>query len=167
MNTSMSMADAAVTIKSLPRRYGEIINGISGDDDWNRLVRVADAADRSALGWTAHTTALLTALGTMVAQIPLQAKPTLDTESLNPPSTQARLGTIADVLAELKSASARASEAIAARSHDDVDRECTLNGKAMRAYDAINSVVKQCVAQLAIATDALSAAGGHSSTAED
>jgi hypothetical protein len=163
MNTSMSMADAAVTIKSLPRRFGEIINGIAGDDDWNRLVRVPDAADRSALGWTAHTSALLTALGTMVAQIPLQAKPVLDTATLNPPSTQARLGTIAEVLAELKSASTRAAVAIDARSHDDVDRECTVNGETMRAYDAINAVVKTCVAQLGDATNALAASGASQS----
>ena len=167
MNTSMSMADAAVTIKSLPRRYGEIINGIAGDDDWNRMVRVPDAADRSAIGWTAHTSALLTALGTMVAQIPLQAKPILDTTTLNPPSTQARLGTIAEVLAELKSASARAAVAIDARSHDDVDRECTLNGEAMRAYDAINTVVKQCVAQLTDAKEALAAAGASGTLTDD
>ena len=153
------MADAVVTIKSLPRRFGEIINGLAGDDDWNRLVRVPDAADRSAIGWTAHTSALLTALGTMVAQIPLQAKPVLDTTTLNPPRTQARLGTIAETLAELKSASARAAEAIGARSHDDVDRECTLNGESMRAYDAITLVVKTCVAQLTDAGDALATAG--------
>ena len=163
----MSMADAAVTVKSLPRRYGEIVSGISGDDDWNRLVRVPDSADRSALGWTAHTTALLTALGTMVAQIPLQARPTLDTGTLNPPSTQARLGSIPEVLAELKSASARAAEAIEARSHDDVDRECILNGETMRAYDAINEVIKQCVAQLTTATDALAAAGAVPSGLND
>jgi hypothetical protein len=167
MNTSMSMADAAVTIKSLPRRYGEIINGISGDDDWNRLVRVPDAADRSALGWTAHTTALLTALGTMVAQIPLQAKPTLDTTMLNPPSTQARLGSIPEVLAELKSSATRAAEAIDARSHEDVDRECTLNGEAMRAYDAINAVVKTCVTQLSDTKNALAAAGAGPSDLND
>lgn len=163
----MSMADASVTTRSLPRRYGEIINGIAGDDDWNRLVRVPDATDRSAIGWTAHTSALLTALGTMVAQIPLQAKPVLDTSTLNPPSTQARLGTITEVLAELKSASARAADAIDARSHDDVDRECTLNGETMRAYDAINSVVKTCVAQLAEATDALNAAGANTAKNDD
>jgi hypothetical protein len=167
MNASMSMADAVVTIKSLPRRFGEIINGISGDDDWNRLVRVPDMADRSALGWTAHTSALLTALGTMVAQIPLQAKPVLDTTTLNPPSTQARLGTIAEVLAELKSASTRAADAIDARSHDDVDRECTVNGETMRACDAINAVVKTCVAQLGDAADALAAAGASQSNRND
>ncbi len=163
----MSMADAAVTIKSLPRRFGEIVNGIAGDDDWNRLVRVRDLADRSALGWTAHTSALLTALGTMVAQIPLQAKPALNTATLNPPSTQARLGTIAEVLTELKSASARAADAIDARSHDDVDRECILNGEAMRAYDVINTVVKQCVVQLTDAKDALAAAGTDRAQIDD
>ena len=163
----MSMADVVVTIKSLPRRFGEIVNGISGDDDWNRLVRVPDSADRSALGWTAHTAALLTALGTMVAQIPLQARPTLNTESLNPPSAQARLGSIADVLAELKTSSTRAAEAIGARSYDDVDRECIVNGETMRAYDAINAIVKQCVSQLTNATDALAAAGGSPSTNND
>ena len=152
------MADAVVTIKSLPRRFGEIVSGISGDDDWNRLVRVPDLAHRSALGWTAHTTALLTALGTMVAQIPLQAKPALDTATLNPPSTQARLGSINEVLAELKSASTRAAEAIDARSHDDVDRACTLNAEDMSAYDVINAVVKTCVSQLGDAQDALAAA---------
>jgi hypothetical protein len=161
------MADAAVTIRSLPRRYGEIVNGISGDDDWNRLVRIPDLADRSALGWTAHTAALLTALGTMVAQIPLQAKPALNTTTLNPPSTQARLGSITEVLAELKSSSARAADAIEARSHDDVDRECTLNSEAMRAYDVINTVVKQCVAQLADAKDALAAAGANGTQIDD
>jgi hypothetical protein len=167
MNASMSMADAVVTIKSLPRRFGEIVSGIAGDDDWNRLVRVPDSGDRSALGWTAHTTTLLTALGTMVAQIPLQAKPTIDTTTLNPPSTQARLGSIPEVLAELKSASTRAAEAIDARRHDDVDRECTFNGEAMRAYDAINAVVKQCVAQLANTNAALAAAGGSPSLEND
>jgi hypothetical protein len=167
MNLSMSMADAVVTINSLPRRYGEIVNGISGDDDWNRLVRVPDLAARSALGWTAHTAALLTSLGTMVAQIPLQAKPSLETTLLNPPSTQARLGTVAEVLAELKSASTRAAEAIDARSHDDVGRECTLNGETMRAYDVINVVVKTCVSQLADARDALAAAGANLTQNED
>jgi hypothetical protein len=166
MNPSMSMADAVVTINSLPRRYGEIVNGISGDDDWNRLVRVPDSAARSALGWTAHSAALLTALGTMVAQIPLQAKPSLET-LLNPPSTQARLGTVAEVLAELKSASTRAAEAIDARSHDDVDRECTLNGETMRAYDVINVVVKTCVSQLADARNALAAAGASLTQNDD
>jgi hypothetical protein len=163
----MSMADAVVTIKSLPRRFAEIVSGISGDDDWNRLVRVPDIADRSALGWTAHTASLLTALGTMVAQIPLQARPSLETQTLNPPSTQARLGSIPEVLAELKAASSRAAEAIAARSHDDVDRECTLNGESMRAYDTINILVKQCVAQLANATEALAAAGANPSSGND
>ena len=163
----MSMADAVVTIKSLPRRFGEIVSGISSDDDWNRLVRIPDALDRSALGWTAHTAALLTALGTMVAQLPLQARPALDTNTLNPPSTQARLGTIAEVLAELKSSSARAAEAIDARSHDDVDRDCNFNGEEMRAYDAINKVAKQCISHLANATDALAAAGATTATGAD
>ena len=70
-------------------------------------------------------------------------------------------------LAELKSASARAAEAIEARSHDDVDRECILNGETMRAYDAINEVIKQCVAQLTTATDALAAAGAVPSGLND
>ena len=167
MTTSMSMADAAVTVLSLPRRFGEIVSGVSGDDDWDRLVRVPQASGRSALGWTAHTTALLTALGTLISSLPLQARPSIDTESLNPPSTQARLGAISHVLAELKSASSRAGEAISARSYDEVDRDCVLNGDTMRAYDAINVVVTQCVTQLANASDALEAAGAPTTNPDE
>ena len=58
----MTMRDAAVAVRSLPRRFGEILNGPLDDDTWDRLVRTTDSSGHSAAGWAAQTTALLTSL---------------------------------------------------------------------------------------------------------
>ena len=36
MSTTISMGDAAVALRSLPRRYREIVAGPVGDDAWDR-----------------------------------------------------------------------------------------------------------------------------------
>ena len=93
------MRDAAVAVRSLPRRFGEILNGPLDDDTWDRLVRTTDTSGHSAAGWAAQTTALLTSLGTAIAALPLTARPSVEVAKvLGARSEPSRATAVATVL---------------------------------------------------------------------
>lgn len=155
----MTMRDAAVTVRSLPRRFGEILNGPLDDDTWDRLVRTPDAAGRSAAGWTAQTTALITALGTAIAALPMTARPAVELAKLTTGRSEPSRGTaIATVLHELGDVAGRAATAIEGRQPGDFDRKCLVDGAEEAAFDFVNRVVAAAVANLRHAADAVDAA---------
>ena len=153
------MRDAAVAVRSLPRRFGEVLNGPIGDDSWDRLVRAPDSSGRSAAGWAGQTSALITALGTAIAALPMTARPAVDLAKLTsarsePPGATA----VGPVLRELGDVATRAAAAIEARQTGDFDRKCIVDGHEKSAYDLVNDVVTTAVANLHHASSALDAA---------
>jgi hypothetical protein len=151
----MNMADAAVTLRSLPRRFGEVLAGPKGDDGWDRVVRLPSSNGQSPLGWADRTKTLITALGSAVAALPIQARPALAESIVDAAANEARLGNSATVLADLKTAAIRAADAIEARQHDDFHRTITLNGKELSAHDVVEQIVLASVANLKHAQTAL------------
>ena len=155
----MSMSDAAVALRSLPRRYREVVTGVDGDDGWDRLVRTVGDQTRSALGWTVYTTQLVTALGTVILELPLTARPAIDLQKIDRSRVEApRASTVADVVAELQTNAERAAVAITRRSHDDFDREVLVDGIAIEARQLVEVIVKHAVANIHAAETALTAA---------
>ena len=153
------MRDAAVAVRSLPRRFGEILNGPLDDDAWDRLVRTADSSGRSAAGWAAQTAELITALGTAIAALPLTARPTVELAKIvsacsEPPQATA----IATVLHELSDVAGRAATAIEGRQHSDFERKCVVDGTEITAEALVTRVVEAAVANLHHAQTALDAA---------
>ncbi len=143
------MSDAAVTLRSLPRRYKEIVAGPVGDDAWERIVRKAAANNRSALGWVQHSAELITALGTAVAALPLQAKPTCDVQAITDRRSEPRATmSIDEVIANLRDVAERAAIAIQGRQHDDFDRNCLVDGHELSAADLVRQIVTSAVAHL-------------------
>jgi hypothetical protein len=151
----MNMADAAITLRSLPRRFGEVLAGPKGDDAWERLVRKPAANGQSPLGWAARTSSLLDALGSAVAALPIQSRPVVASEVTDTEISEARLGTPATVLADLKTAANRAADAIDARQHDDFERLITLEGRERSAHDVVEHIVLSSVANIKNAQVAL------------
>jgi len=153
------MNDAAVALRSLPRRYREVVSGPVGDDAWDRLVRAVDSSQRSALGWTVFTTQLVTALGTVILELPLTARPSLDLAKIHRSRVEApRASTIEEVTAELATNAERAAVAISRRSHDDFDRTVLVDAEAMEARQLVVQIVKEAVANLRHAQSAIQSA---------
>lgn len=143
------MSDAAVTLRSLPRRYKEVVAGPVGDDAWERIVRKAAANNRSALGWTQHSAELITALGTAIAALPLQAKPICDIKAIVNRRSEPRATTsIEEVLSSLREVADRAATAIQGRQPDDFDRKCLVDGTESPADALVRLIVASAVAHL-------------------
>ncbi len=157
----MNMSDAAVTLRSLPRRYSEVLAGPKGDDTWERMVRTPSKSGVSPLGWAARTTAALTNLGSAVAALPMQARPAMAESVSDAAISEARLGGPAAILKELKEAADRAADAIDARQHDDFNRSITLNGKELSAHEVVEQVVMAAVANLNQAKTTLNEMGAE------
>ena len=152
------MRDAAVAVRSLPRRFGEILNGPADDDAWDRLVRTADSSGRSAAGWAAQTTALVTALGTAIAALSVTARPTVELAKIvSARSEPLQAATIATVLHQLSDVAGSAATAIEGL-HSDFDRKCVVDGTEITAEALITRVVESAVANLHHGEAALDAA---------
>ncbi len=155
----MSMSDATVALRSLPRRYREVVSGPIGDDAWDRLVRSVVPGDRSALGWTVYATHLVTALGTAVLELPLKARPAVDLAKLHRSRIEApRASTVEEVTAELTSSVERTAQAIASRSHEAFEREILVDGKPIEARLVVDQFVREAVGHIKDAEAALQAA---------
>lgn len=156
--TSLSMRDAAVALRSLPRRFGEVLNGPVGDDAWDRLVRTVGSNGQSAVGWVVRTTAAVTSLGTAVAALPLQARPSVSLADALAATPEARVGSAKAALAELKEVAERAAKAIEGRQPDDFDRVCLVDGKELATHSLVETVVATGVANLKHAQESLTEA---------
>ena len=153
------MSDAAVALRSLPRRFREIVAGPEGDEAWERLVRMLDASDRSALGYVVRTTAEVTALGTAIAALQMTARPSVSLSTIEQARTDVpQASTVAELTAQLEQAAGRAADAIHGRQPDDFDRNCVADGAELSARDLVNHVVAFAVANLRHAQAALDAA---------
>jgi hypothetical protein len=157
--STMTMSDAVVALRSLPRRYREVVGGPVGDDTWDRLVRTIDASQRSALGWTLYCTQLVTALGTVILELPMTARPVLDLAKIQRSRIEVPRATdVPAVLAELSANAERAAVALSRRSHDDFEREIVINGHAMEARQLVETVVRDAVAHIRDAANAVQSA---------
>jgi hypothetical protein len=153
------MSDAAVALRSLPRRFREIVAGPEGDQAWDRLIRTLDASGRSALGYVVHTTAEVTALGTAIAALPLTARPSVSLAAIEKARSDVpQASTVAELTAQLEQAAVRGADAIHGRQHGDFDRNCIVDDAELSARDLVNHVVAFSVANLRHAQAALDAA---------
>jgi sulfur carrier protein ThiS len=146
---SMSMSDAIVTLKSLPRRFNEALAGPVGDDAWERTIRTPGPSGRSALGCVGRADAELTALGTAIASIPLEKTPVvnlgpLDRKSFEPSATTEA----ADVLAQLGVNANRAATAIDGRGPEDFERTITMDGKSVHAHEYVRAAIATTISYL-------------------
>lgn len=153
----MPMRDAAVALRSLPRRFREVLAGPAGDDAWERLVRTPSGArDRSALGWLRHTTTAVTVLGTAVATLPLTAKPDFPLKSIAMrPCEPGPDDTIASLLDELAQVAERAAAAVEGRQPGDFDRLCNVDGTDVAARDLVSRIIRLAVGHLDDAAGAI------------
>lgn len=159
MSDSMTMSDAVVALRSLPRRFKEVASGPVGDDTWERLVRTPDATGRSTLGWVAQTSALLATLGTVVTALSTTSRPTADLAPIESASHEVALSVSgASVVGDLSSNAERAATAIEARAHDDLDRTVIVDGNVVAARDLVAQAVRTAVANIRHAADAVDAA---------
>jgi hypothetical protein len=155
----MNMSDAAVAIRSLPRRYSEVVSGPAGDPAWERLLRSVGGEGRSALGFVVHVTGLLTALGTAIAALPLQSRPTVSVASLDAKFSEPGPGlATSQTIEALRVAADRAGAAVAGRSHEEFDRNCNVDGHDIEARQFVEQVVHSCVAYLKDAQATIDAA---------
>ena len=158
----MTMSDAAVALRSLPRRFKEVASGPVGDDAWERLVRTPDVSGKSALGWVAQTSALLSELGIALSGLATTVKPTVDLAPAEATMHEvASSVTVASVLGDLSSGAERAASAIEARRHDDLDRHVSVDGSDVAASDLVVRIVRAAVANIRHAAAALDAARGR------
>jgi hypothetical protein len=153
---SLSMADAAVTLRSLPRRFTETVSGPAGDDSWDRTVRTTGPSGRSALGSVAVADAELVALGTAIASLPLEKSPIVNLgpvrRSPEPKSS------VTELLAQIKVNAVRAATAVEGRGHDDFSRQLTVDGKTMAADEYVRRTVAACLSHLTDAKEAIESA---------
>ena len=155
----LNMADAAVAIRSFPRRYLEVVSGPVGDDAWERLVRTVGPDGRSAIGFVAHVTELLTVLGTAIAALPVQTQPSVNVASLESKySEPASSVTISMATDALRSAADRAATAVEGRSHNEFERSCSVDGHNVNAREFVERIVKASVAHLKDSEAAVDAA---------
>ena len=139
---SMTMSDAAVTIRSLPRRCAETIGGPVGDDSWDRTVRSIGGSGRSALANIGRADAELVALGTVLASLPMEKTPSvnlgpIDRKNYEPSATTE----VGEVLALLKENAGRAARALEGRRPEDFDRSIMVDGKPMTAANYVRRAV--------------------------
>ena len=153
---SMSMADAAVALRSLPRRFTETVSGPAGDDAWDRTVRTPGPSGRSALGSVAMADAELLALGTAIASLPLEKSPVVN---LGPARRSAEPSiSLPDLLTQVQGDAKRAATAVAGRGHDDFARQVTVDGKTMSVGDYVCRTVAACLSHLHDASEAIEGA---------
>lgn len=152
------MRDAAVALRSLPRRYSEIVSGPTDDDTWDQTVRTIADNGQSGLGWVARTTEAVTALGTAIAALPLQSRPSVSLAKATQSINESRLGTPKQAIDELRAVAERAALAIEGRDPDDFDRVCTVDGAERSARDLVTDVVGLSVANLKHAQTSIDAA---------
>ncbi len=153
---SLSMADAAVTLRSLPRRFTETVSGPIGDDAWDRTVRIPGPSGRSALGSVAVADAELVALGTAIASLPLERSPVVNLGPIR--RTAEPKASVTELLAQVKVNAVRAAAAVEGRGHDDFARQLTVDGKTMAADDLVRRTIAACLSHLADAKDAIESA---------
>jgi hypothetical protein len=152
---SLNKNDAMVAMRSLGRRYGEVVNGPVGDDAWERKVRAAPPKGHSALAYVAHATATLAVLASAVSALPNTKEPLLSLPTIAEPNRDVEPMTL---VAGLKSAGAGAAAALDARSHDDYHRTILVNGTAREVREVVADLVTQCVGGLKLAQHAIDSA---------
>ena len=154
---SLSMADAAVTLRSLPRRIADVVSGPVGDDSWDRIVRAVGPSGHSALRSVAIVDAELIALGTAIAALPLETSPVVNLGPGRRTAEPSRTASVAGLLARVKENAVRAAVAVEGRGHDDFVRKLTLDGKTITAQDYVRRTVAACLSHLTDAQEALEA----------
>ena len=156
---SMTMSDAAVTIRSFPRRFTETVGGPVGDDSWDRTVRVVGSSGRSALASVARATAELVAVGTAIASVPMERTPSVNLGPINRKNFEPGVETeIGEVLASLKENATRAARAIEARGPEDFARSITVDGKPTAADDYVRQSIEATLGFLKEAQSAIESA---------
>ena len=153
---SMSMADAAVTLRSLPRRFSETVSGPVGDDSWDRTVRALGPSGRSALGSVAVADAELVALGTAIASLPQEKSPVVNLGPMRRAAEPA--SSPAELLAQVKVNAGRAATAVEGRGHDDFGRLLTVDGQSLSAETFVRQTIASCLSHLNDAKEAIDAA---------
>jgi hypothetical protein len=155
----MNMSDAAVALRSLPRRFSEVVAGPAGDPSWERTVRTVGPDGRSALGFVVHATELLIELGTAIASLPVKARPSMSIDKLERRYSEPATGaSTAQLIGELRLAAERAATAVEGRDHDELDRACSVDNEHVKARTAVERVVTTTVRSLGEAQAAIDAA---------
>lgn len=156
---SMSMSDAAVAIRSIPRRCAEAIGGPVGDDSWDRTVRSIGPSGRSALGSVRRADAELVALGTALASLPMEKTPSAHHGPLDRKNCEPSVATgVGEVLASLKENTGRAARAIESRGADDFARLVNVDGESMAASSYVRLTVANSLKFLKDAEEAIASA---------
>ncbi len=156
----ISFADAVVALRSLPRRFTEVLSGPPDDDAWDRIVRFETGTPpRSAMGWAAAAAALVSSLADALDALPKMSKPSVDlrdehASSFRPDPT----ATVADVLATIAAVSSRAATALAGRRPEDDDRAVIIDGREGTLGELVTQVVTEATGAIRTAQSAIDAA---------
>jgi hypothetical protein len=146
--SNLSLSDAAVAIRSFPRRFAESIQGPFDDPAWMRiLMRPSDSAP-SPITMVQTTTAMLDDLATTFAALPRLSTPATTARpvvaDLNDMGPDPRT-TIDQLMSDLNRAANVAAESVEARRHDDVERSVLVDGKAETVATYLTSTVSTIV----------------------
>jgi hypothetical protein len=156
----ISFADAEVALRSLPRRFSEVISGPPDDPAWDRIVRAPSGTPaRSALGWAATAASMATNLADLTDDLLRSSAPQLDLRdeaaaSFQPDDTTS----VASMLDSLRIASTRAADALAARRSEDSERTVHIDGEQTAFGDAVSRLVSEATGAIRRAQQAIDAA---------
>jgi hypothetical protein len=153
----LSFSDATVTLRSLPRRYREIISGPVDDPSWERVVRTPTGKPpRSALGWTAAAAAACATLADVIDALPVVSLPVCELRDDDASSYDQPLSTpISTVLETLTITSTRAADALDGRRSEDGERRVVLDGAEVSFDDVLHRLVSTAVGGLRKAQHAI------------
>ena len=156
----IASSDAVVAIRSLPRRFTEVLSGPPGDDAWDRIVRAETGSPpRSALAWAAAAGALMAGLADVLEALPHRSSPSLDLRDEAASSYRPDPATsVADVLAALRAVATRAADALAARRPEDGERTVVVDGRPRPLDDVVSQLVTEATGAIRRAAEAVEAA---------
>jgi hypothetical protein len=164
---NMSPSDAAVALRSLPRRWRGVLirpNDEDADRPGGVLHRPAEPGGLSALGHASHATAVLAAAHRALEQVLVQEQPTVD---LDIPPAAGDLAPAAQ-LEQLSQAAEGLAGKVEGVKGDQWSRAATSRrGEATSALDIVRQAVERAVGHLREADDVIARVKGRPPVDDD
>lgn len=146
--SNLSLSDAAVAIRSFPRRFAETMQGPFDDPAWTRiLLRPSDGAP-SPIAMLQTTTAMLDDLATTFAALPRLSTPATTARPVVAELSDMGLdprATVDQLMSDLNRAATVAAESVEARRHDDVERSILVDGDTETVATYLSSTISTIV----------------------
>lgn len=157
-SSQISPSDAAVTLRSLSRRFASAVATPDDDDRPEDAIRRRPGnGGLSAIEHTAWVAAALPGLLLALHRIVVESDPTIEVPPLDPtPPIEGADRSAADIVADIATETGRLADAIDAVSGDDWLRAGRLGGESVTALDVARSAVQLSIYHLRSAVRTLS-----------